>query len=333
MGIVTKKFLAIVLSILILISSLIMFAFLSSYPTSIVVRKLFEGGVAIQPENYEDIAARVRVKGNLTYDSSEKMNTFDLFKPIHAEGNEPLIVWVHGGAFVGGDKQDIEEYAVQIANQGYVVASMNYQLAPEAKYPSPINQLGELLQYIEKNKNELEVNTDKLILTGDSAGAHIVSQFTMVQNDTSYAELLEIDPITNKGEIDAVILLCGPYDLQGLGTSLGGGTGIASFIANRLAWAYLGDRNWQSSELLSNMSIIKNVNNNFPKTFISDGNKGTFTEDGLAFRDQLMRLGVDVTDIFYDIDVEILEHEYQFKMNLESSQNTFRELIKFLDGI
>ncbi|QIK69875.1 alpha/beta hydrolase [Erysipelothrix sp. HDW6C] len=320
------------LAIVVLITSLGIFAYFSAYPTSMLIRKLFEGGIAVEPTNYAEIVEKVDITLDLSYDSTEKSNTFDLIKPKNATGKEPLIIWVHGGAFVGGDKQDVLEYAVQIAAEGFAVASMNYRLAPEATFPSPLNQLGEMYQYIIGNEKTLGVSADTLILAGDSAGAHIVSQFVMVQNDPAYANQLNLSPVMEKGNVAGMVLLCGPYDLQGLATMMGD-SWIMNFFAERLAWAYLGDKTWRTNGMLDKMSIIPHVTKDFPTSFISDGNKGTFTEDGMALRDRLRELGVPVTDAFYDISVEELQHEYQFKMDLESSQKTMTKLIAFLKGI
>lgn len=154
-----KKILKIIgiflLAIVVLITSLGIFAYFSAYPTSMLIRKLFEGGIAVEPTNYAEIVEKVDITLDLSYDSTEKSNTFDLIKPKNATGKEPLIIWVHGGAFVGGDKQDVLEYAVQIAAEGFAVVSMNYRLAPEATFPSPLNQLGEMYQYIIGNEKNV----------------------------------------------------------------------------------------------------------------------------------------------------------------------------------
>ena len=50
----------------------------------------------------------------------------------------PCIVWVHGGAYAGGDKEDVTAYAKHLASFGYIVISMNYSLAPKAQYPTPL---------------------------------------------------------------------------------------------------------------------------------------------------------------------------------------------------
>ena len=67
----------------------------------------------IAPENFFEIAERVIVEKNLTYESEYKENQYDIYSPKYYEGDLPVILWAHGGAFVGGDKSDLQAYATQ----------------------------------------------------------------------------------------------------------------------------------------------------------------------------------------------------------------------------
>ena len=173
-----KKFLLMILTLSIFILSAFALSFVfSPKPASLVIRKFFEGGMEIAPENFDEIAARVSVEKDLIYESEYKMNQFDLYSPQKYEGELPVILWAHGGAFVGGDKSDLQAYATQIADKGYHVISMNYALAPESQYPVPIFQISEMYKHLLVRQEEYGLDLDQLFLAGDSAGAHMMSQF------------------------------------------------------------------------------------------------------------------------------------------------------------
>src|SRR5690606_11211703 len=124
-----------------------------------------------------------------------------IIAPKEFSGKLPVILWVHGGAFLGGDKSDITEYAVQVASKGYIVANMNYELAPGAKYPAPLHQVDEAYRFIEKQAESFGMDLDRLYFAGDSAGAQIVSQFVNIQVDEEYARLVGIKGIVPKKNI------------------------------------------------------------------------------------------------------------------------------------
>ncbi|WZU02627.1 alpha/beta hydrolase [Erysipelothrix sp. D19-032] len=160
-----------------------------------VVRRAFDVGIAKPPENYDEIRAQVDVQENLVYPSVETDNIFDLYKPKNATGMEPVIIWVHGGAFVGGDKADITEYSVLLAQRGFVVANMNYQRAPKQTTPVKLYKLESFTRTYHPIAICTTLNMDKVFYAGDSAGAHIVSQFVLIQNDLAYSEKVGIKPV------------------------------------------------------------------------------------------------------------------------------------------
>src|SRR5690625_219938 len=90
----------------------------------------------------------------------------DIYFPagdIQARG---ILFWVHGGGFVAGDKEAIEEFATYIvaANQIAVVA-INYEKAPKLTYPGQVHQLQDAYLYLEENHaNYLSVDFSKILL-------------------------------------------------------------------------------------------------------------------------------------------------------------------------
>lgn len=151
--------------------SIVIVFIVSPNPTALLIRRLFEGGVAVKPVNYDEIERLVQVEKDLCYNSNYKEGKLDIIKPKEFDGYLPVIFWVHGGAFLGGDKSDITEYAVQIASKGYIVVNMNYDLAPGSQYPTPLYQVKEAYQFIEQKAEEYGMDRNRLYFAGDSAGA------------------------------------------------------------------------------------------------------------------------------------------------------------------
>ncbi len=102
----------------------------------------------------------------------------DVFFPSEIESLEtlPTIVWVHGGGWVSGSKDQIANYLRILAGKGFTVVGVGYSIAPGKTYPPPIRQVNAALTYLTRNAEQLHVDPKSLVLAGDSGGAHIASQ-------------------------------------------------------------------------------------------------------------------------------------------------------------
>lgn len=326
---IKRGLLAVLALVLLIVGGVAVYFIVDPAPSALLIRRVFEGGLAVKPDGYEAIESEVRVYTDLTYESTAGRNTFDLFGSKNTQ-KLPTVIWVHGGAFVGGDKHDNYEYAVQLANQGYRVINLNYDLAPEAVYPSPVHQVGEAISYLESHADLFGLDMNNIILAGDSAGAHIISQYMMVQVDSQYAQKLDQSVTLNPSHVKGIALFCGPYDLNGL-LNMQSSSGILDFFMSRLAWAYMGEKAWMDTTYVESLSILNHVTKDFPPTFITDGNQMSFMEDGLKMQEKLESLHVPVTSVFYEDVADVLGHEYQFKMDNPYSVHTFEEFVGFLN--
>ena len=313
--------------ILVVLLLMVFWVYNSPFPISMIVRMMFKKGVTVIPENYNEILKQVAIERNISYQSKYKKGYFDLIYPKNQKSSLPIIIWVHGGGFVGGDKSDVEEYAVQVASNGYIIANINYALSPEVKYPTQIYQLAEVFQFLTMNADEYNLDMSRVFFAGDSAGAHIVSQFALIQINKQYANMLNIKKVMDFRNIRGMLLFCGLYDVKEfLNIS---DNAFIKFVVRQIIWGYTGIRNLAGNGILQELSVMDYVNKDFPATFITDGNKYTFTQQGINFVDELEAIDIDVTSVFYDTQEKII-HEYQFMMNNEYSYHTYQKVIQFL---
>lgn len=320
-----KKISRIFLVLLILFIGFIIF---SPIPVSMLINKAFEGGIETKSPDFDELAQQTSILSNENYHSKYPNGLLDIISPKEANQQTPTIFWMHGGAYVGGDKTDLTNYATMLAGHGYRVISINYALAPKEHYPVPITQLGEAYSYIKENAAKYEINMDNIYFAGDSAGAQMVSQFVAIQTNPAYAEKLKIDPLVEPSTIKGSLLFCGPYNLEKL--TSGKNNVVINFFFKRVGWAYVGDYNWENSEKIKNATILDDITSEFPATFLTDGNKGSFEEHGIELEEKLLAQNVTVDSVFYDPAKVILEHEYQFKMDTVSGQETFDRMLQFL---
>lgn len=303
---------------------------LSPTPKAFLIKKAFEGGVFVPSDNYDNALKETEVIRGINYNSKFPDGILDIVYPKNHMEKTPVIFWVHGGGFVGGDKSDITGYAVELAVRGYTVVNLNYALAPKRKYPTPVLQLGEAYEYIKENAKKYNLELDQVYFAGDSAGAQISGQFVNIQTSSKYAELTKIDAIVDPSTIKGVLLFCGPYNMPDL-AKLETTKQVQDFM-RAAGWAYFGDRDFEKIPEIEIASIFNHVTKDYPPTFITDGNTASFEDQGRALASALRNKGVPVDSLFFDKNLSgELAHEFQFIMNTPAAQEVFNKVLYFLN--
>ncbi|MCS6990512.1 MAG: alpha/beta hydrolase [Chitinophagales bacterium] len=98
----------------------------------------------------------------------------DLYLPS-AEKKAPVIVWIHGGAFVGGDKAHARRYAPAFARRGFAVASVNYRLLP-VRYPAQIHDVKGAIRFLRAQAHVYNLDPEHVAVLGTSAGGILACQ-------------------------------------------------------------------------------------------------------------------------------------------------------------
>ncbi|WP_241676037.1 alpha/beta hydrolase [Bacillus thuringiensis] len=324
-----EKMFVFLLIVFVLVLAGISYWNISPIPKAFLIKKAFEGGMFEPSTNYENALKETIIVKDINYNSKFPDGKLDLIYPKNHTEATPVIFWVHGGGFVGGDKSDITGYAVELAAHGYTVVNINYALAPKKQYPTPVLQLGEAYEYIKANTQKYDLKLNRVYFAGDSAGAQISGQFVNVQTSTEYAKLTKITPVVELTTIKGVLLFCGPYSMSEL-AKIESTKEIQEFMRTA-GWAYLGEKNWEGLNETKIASILDHVTKNYPPTFITDGNTASFEKQGKALVSALQSEGVVVESLFFDKNVSgELGHEFQFKMNTSAGEDTFNKVLGFL---
>ncbi len=109
---------------------------------------------------------------NICYDTDTKWQILDVYRPKAAEGQKlPVIVSVHGGGWVYGDKEVYQFYCMNLAQRGFAVVNFTYRLAPEFKYPAQMEDTNSVFTWVMNNADTYGFDTEHIFAVGDSAGA------------------------------------------------------------------------------------------------------------------------------------------------------------------
>ncbi|GAA4430754.1 alpha/beta hydrolase [Georgenia halophila] len=268
-------------------------------------------------------------KQKSAYRDDDPDATFHLYRPEDASGQLPAVIWIHGGAWISGGAADDVPYFELIAEHGYTVIGVDYSLGPERIYPTAVHQLNDALSYINAHAERLHVDPDRIVLAGDSAGAQLATQLSVLTTNPEYAGELGVKPALHAVQLRGVVLNCGIYDVRALlGAKglLGWGDGIA-------IWAYTGSKAIDDSAAVRQMSTIHHVNRAHPPVYISGGNGDPLTkEQSEPMAARLAELGIDVTTLFWPTNhTPPLPHEYQFNLDNAEGRTAFAKTLEFLE--
>lgn len=253
----------------------------------------------------------------------------DVFYPGRAEASRglPTIVWLHGGAWVSGSKEDVSNYLKILASYGFTAVGVGYSLAQVQKYPEPVRQAAAALTYLQQNAERLRVDSGRLVLAGDSAGAQIAAQLALLITDADYAAKLGIPAPIHLTELRAVLLHCGGFDLSIKSAKGGMGSGFLRTVM----WSYTGSRDYLTLPQVDLASITSRVGADFPPAFVTAGNADPLLPHSLALAEALSDQGADVETLFFPAEYEpALGHEYQFKLDTRAAQLVLSRSVDFL---
>eukprot|EP01031_Cornospumella_fuschlensis_P013681 gene13681-16725_t len=167
---------------------------ISPRPAAVLIKYVFNrGSDAMSVALVKHVPPGVVSILDQRYDANDGDALLDVFYPsrvVNTDAILPVIVWVHGGGWVSGDKSQIANYLRILASKGYTVVGVNYAIAPRQTYPVPLRQVNTALAYLQANAKRLHIDSSHFYLAGDSAGAQIAAQVANIGSAPSYAEKL-----------------------------------------------------------------------------------------------------------------------------------------------
>lgn len=144
-----------------------------------------------------------------TYPYKENKQAFNIYKIKGSNEKNPLIVYVHGGAWIYGDIFLEDHFCSYLASKNFDVLSLSYPLlfsSPGVNLKVMINYLVELFNYTFVNCENLALDFHNVMLIGDSAGAHLVSLMYAVLSSDKFKEMYGVKSSFNTNNIKQIVL-------------------------------------------------------------------------------------------------------------------------------
>lgn len=203
--------------------------------------------LTVQPSSSEPSAAApasatptpaitTRKVANLTYATPEgsKPLLIDLYLPEPSDKPVPVVLWVHGGGWMMGDKEWCP--AAYLVPKGYAAASISYRFTQVAPFPAQIHDCKAAVRWLRSHAKEYNLDADHIGVWGASAGGHLVALLGLTNGDKEVEG--EVEGEAPSSAVQCVVDWFGPVDLRyvakpgvtddganGMVTALVGGTG------------------------------------------------------------------------------------------------------------
>jgi acetyl esterase/lipase len=175
-------------------------------------------GTGVMPQRggsdgMSSLALDAHAHKDVAYASVSATQKLDLYLPTVGSGPFPVVVIVHGGAFMFGDKADHASLigAKEFLAAGYAVASINYRLSGEARFPAQIWDVKAAVRFLRAHAARYKLNHGKFGVFGASAGGHLVS---LLGTSAGVAQLegAELGNAEQSSRVQAVVDWFGPID-------------------------------------------------------------------------------------------------------------------------
>ncbi|MBS1741796.1 MAG: alpha/beta hydrolase [Bacteroidetes bacterium] len=205
----------------------------------------------------------------------------DIYLPPRTDKPTPIIINIHGGGWNHGAKEsqiDFETYF----NAGFAVANIEYRVSKQATAPAAIQDSRSALFYLIKNARELNIDTNKIVVMGSSAGAHLALMVGLLENDHIFDGE---NNVINHCKVAAIIDKYGITDVWDWAY----GTNIQS----KSATTWLGTKKTDIA-FAKAVSPVSNLKKSSPPIFIVHGDSDPVVpyRHSIDLHNKLLQLGV-----------------------------------------
>jgi acetyl esterase/lipase len=296
----------------------------SPWPSVLVIRQTFDVDSARRNEALvKHLPSNVEVIKDVSYGSGK----LDAFLPDTPDPM-PVVFWIHGGAFIAGQKEDVAPYLEILASKGFAVIGIGYTTAPAAIYPEPVRQVNEAIGFTLSKAAGYRIDPAMVFIAGDSAGAQMAAQTAAIITNPDYAVATGIKPALQSDQLRGVLLNCGIFDPSKINLD-----GVFGGFIRTVLWSYFGERDPAKIPKFDEFNVTRHLTPAFPPAFITVGNDDPLAPQSVLMAEALKAQGVRTDELYFPPEYQPkLPHEYQFNLDIEAGQTALARIVAFLQA-
>ncbi|KCZ94183.1 alpha/beta hydrolase [Hyphomonas johnsonii] len=239
-----------------------------------------------------------------------------VYEPAAKGKDRPAFLHIHGGGYMLGAPEGSDVRNIRVAARlGAVVVSPAYRLAPETRYPGPLDDCAATLAWIVANAVPLGIDVSRIAVGGDSAGGGLAAGLALRARDEGLVRIafqhlvypmLDDRTTADDATLDPVL-----------------GEFIWTPAANRAGWAaYLGGHTPQAPAVPARASDLSGL----PPTWIGIGGLDLFLDENISYARRLIAAGVTTEFIIYPAAY----HGFQFELRAAVTQRFEKDYLASL---
>ena len=232
--------------------------------------------------------ARVSVDVDYGPDHEQRM---DIIEPL-GEGPFPVLLYFHGGGWISGDKASYERICRSLATKGFVTFNVNYRLAPRHRFPAQLHDVASAVDWVCHHAQHFGGDASKVVLAGDSAGAHLASWYGTSLGNEVLQSAVGIHTSLARASLKGIALFYGIYDLERARACR------FPFIDLYLR-SLMGGNQAASAATLSLASPARHIHADLPPIFICAGERDGLFPESVAYARALEQCGADLTTLLF----------------------------------
>jgi acetyl esterase/lipase len=163
------------------------------------------------------VAVTTRAWTNVSYAQRSSANILDVYLPAEGNGPFPLVIYIHGGGFSAGSKASGRPMREYLLTKGYAVASIDYRLSGEAKFPAQIHDVKAAIRFLKANAPIYALDKTRVAVWGESAGAGLAALAATSGGVAALEDLSMVNTAENS-RVQAVVDLFGPINFLTMDT-------------------------------------------------------------------------------------------------------------------
>ena len=247
----------------------------------------------------------------------------DVLRPKHSiAGGLPVLVYFHGGGWISADKRIYDGICAILSSYGWLTFNVNYRLAPEFRFPAPLQDAAKAIEWIQCNADRYGGDASRIVLGGDSAGAQIASWYAGAMHDESLRSAAIIGDSLPSRNLRGLLLFYGVYDFDTVRQ--------ASFpFIGIYARSFLGSDEHTYAENAVLASPSRHVTTNLPPMFLCAGQRDGLYTQTVDYAELLQQNGIDCRTLLFP-RTHRADHGFLFFRWLKSSKQAFSEVREFL---
>jgi acetyl esterase/lipase len=184
-------------------------------PTLVFAGAVYAQTTPVQSPNWGvEFYGRYGIRPNITYlTASGHANTLDVWTRRDVQGPQPTVIFIHGGGWTGGTKEAGIGFLLPYIAMGWNAVNVDYRVARVANAPAAVEDCLCVLRWIAANAQRYQIDVNRLVLTGDSAGGHLSLTTGMIPANSAVDALCPGPPLP---KVAAVVDFYGITDVNDL---------------------------------------------------------------------------------------------------------------------